>query len=129
MQAILATRIEDHLEEITDQADRIYEIEAKAVAATIPSIPHVPLQPQPSTSQAVEETQIMMLIKQMAAMTKLTKEWSQKKARNQARSRSKNQQRFWPRSKTPRRNGVYYYHRRFGQKKYTQPCTFKKENE
>jgi len=87
------------------------------------------------TSQSVAETQIMMLTKQMAAltmqMTKLTKEWNQEKARNRARSRSRSQQRFRPRSRIPRRDGVCYYHWRFGQEteRCTQLCTFKKENE
>jgi len=130
IQAILATRTDDRLEEIAEQADRIYEIGAKAVVATTSSST---AQQQPSTPQTTTETQIMMLTKQIAAltvqMTKLTKEWSQERSRNRARSRSRSQRRY--RSRTPKRNGVCFYHQRFGQKaeRCTQPCTFKKENE
>jgi len=68
MQAILATRTEDRLEDIADQADRIHEIGTKAVvAATTPSTSQT--QHQPSTSQTVVETQIAMLTKQIAVLT------------------------------------------------------------
>jgi len=91
IQAILATRTEDRLEDVAKQADRIYEIRTKSVvAATAPSIPHESLQAQPSTTQAAASSQIMMLTQQMAAltmqMTKLTQEWKREKARNRARS-------------------------------------------
>jgi len=130
IQAILAARTDDRLEDLADQADRIYEIGAKAVVAT--TSPGA-TQQQPSTLQTTTETQIMMLTKQVAALTvqmiKFTKEWSQERSRNRARSRSRSQRRY--RSRTPKRNGVCFYHQRFGQKaeKCTQPCTFKKENE
>jgi len=131
IQAILAARTDDRLEDLADQVDRIYEIGAKAVVAT--TSPGA-TQQQPSTSQTTTETQIMMLTKQVAALTvqmiKFTKEWSQERSRNRARSRSRSQRRY--RSRTPKRNGVCFYHQRFGQKaeKCTQPCTFnKKENE
>jgi len=75
IQAILATRAGDRLEDVADQADRIYEIGTKAVVATTSQSPG---QQQPSTSQSTAEAQIMMLTKQMAALTvqmsKLTKE-------------------------------------------------------
>jgi len=64
IQAILATRTEDRLEDVADQADRIYEIGTKAVvASTSPSA--IPTQNQPSTSQATAETQMIMLTKQI----------------------------------------------------------------
>jgi len=137
MQAILATRTEDRLEDIADQADRIHEIGARAmVATTTPSTTQLQTLPQPSTSQAVAETQILMLTKQIAAltvqMTKLTKEWNQEKARNRARNRSRSQRRYRHRSRTPQGSGICFYHRRFGQEaeKCTQPCAYrKKENE
>jgi len=135
IQAILATRTEDRLEDVAEQADRIYEIGMKAVVATT-SPEAIQTQQQPGTSQPAAESQIMLLTKQIAALTmqmsKLTKEWSQEKARNRARSRSRSQRRY--RSRTPKGNGVCFYHRRFGKEaeKCTQPCTFNKnktENE
>jgi len=85
MQAILATRMEDKLEEVAKQADRIFEVENRAlVAATTPKTPQ-PTQ-QPYTPQTATETQVMVLNKQIAALTlqmaKLTEEWSKEKARN-----------------------------------------------
>jgi len=135
IQAILATRTEDRLEDVADQADRIHEIGTKAVvASTSPSATQT--QNQPSTSQTTTETHIAMLAKQVAALTmqvsKLTNEINQEKVRGRTRSRSRSQRRFRHRSRTPKGNGVCYYHRRFGQEaeRCTQPCTFKKkENE
>jgi len=132
IQAILATRTEDRLEDIADQADRIYENGTKAVVATASPCP---APPQPSTSQMTTKTQVLMLTKQIAALTaqmsKLTREWNQEKSRNRARSRSRDQRRFRHRSRTPKGNGICFYHQRFGQKaeKCTQPCAYKKENE
>jgi len=135
IQAILATRTDDRLEDVAEQADRIYEIRTKSVvAAAAPSLPQEPLHTQPNTSQTATNSQIMMLTQQMAAltmqMTKLTQEWNKEKARNRARSRSRSQHRYRHRSRTPRRDGVCYFHRRFGQeaRRCTQPCTFQQEN-
>jgi len=62
IQAILATRTEDRLEEVAEQADRIYEIRTKSVvAAAALRLPQEPLQTQPSTSQTATNNQIMML--------------------------------------------------------------------
>jgi len=133
MQAILATRMEDKLEEVAEQADRIHEIGNRAVVAAItPKATQAPQ--QPSTSQTAAEAQVLMLSKQIAALTvqmaKLTEDWNKEKARNRARSRSRSRHRFRPRSRTPRNDGVCYYHRRFGQdaKKCTHPCTYKEND-
>jgi len=133
MQAILATKIEDRLEEVAEQADWIHEISSRAVMAA--TVPKSTMGQQPSTPQTTAEIQIMMLSKQVAALTmqmaKLTEDWSQERARNRARSRSRSRPRFRPRSATPKRDGMCYYHRRFGAeaRKCTHPCTYKENSQ
>ncbi|XP_024876614.1 uncharacterized protein LOC112457667 [Temnothorax curvispinosus] len=122
-QAILATRTEDRLEDVADQADRIHEVNSKAlVLATTAPTPT-------STTANTDEAQGNALSKQIAALT-LQVEKMVKSIQAQGRNRQRNRSRSRQRSKTPRRDGVCYYHRRFGAEaqKCTQPCTFKAEN-
>jgi len=88
----LATRMEDKLEEIAEQADRIYEIGDRAIVAATAS-KTTQLMQQPNTSQTAAEAQMIMLSKQIATLTvqmaKLTEDWNQKKARNRTRSYSR----------------------------------------
>jgi len=111
MQAILATRMEDRLEEVAEQADRIHEISSRAMVAA--TTPKTTVMQQPSTSQTAAEVQLMMLSKQVAALTmqmaKLTEDWSKERARNRTRSRSRSRPRFRPRSTTPKKDGICYY--------------------
>jgi len=131
MQAILATRMEDKLEEVAEQADRIFEIGNRAiVAATAPKTTQ-PTQ-QPSTPRTAAKAQVIVLSKQIVALTlqmaKLAEEWSKEKARNRTRSGSRSRHRFRLRNRTPKNDGVCYYHKRFGQdfgeRKCTHSCTY-----
>ncbi|XP_011687462.1 PREDICTED: uncharacterized protein LOC105449777 [Wasmannia auropunctata] len=113
MQVILATRSEDRLEDVAEQADKIHEVSGKAVVAAA------------STSTATKslEMQVQELAKQIAA---LTTKFSKKKRWERSRSRSRNRYEGQRKQKE-----ICYYHRRFKAeaKKCTKPCNFKSENE
>jgi len=116
MQAILATRKDDELQDIAKQADRIHEVNSRALVLATEIATGSP--------QNLWATQMEALTKQVATlteqMTSMAKEFRQ--GRGRARSRSRDR----ARSKTPRKDGICYYHRRFGAeaKKCTKPCTF-----
>ncbi|KYN14011.1 PREDICTED: uncharacterized protein LOC108766199 [Trachymyrmex cornetzi] len=110
LQAILATRSADKLDEVAEQADKIHEVSCRAT--TVASI-------QPANM----EQQIRELTKQVASLKgQLSRAHTQRKVRERSRSRS--------RGKTDE-EGKCFYHRRFKEKakKCTQPCNFKKEAE
>ncbi|KYN09337.1 PREDICTED: uncharacterized protein LOC108769845 [Trachymyrmex cornetzi] len=110
LQAILATRSADKLDEVAEQADKIHEVSCRAT--TVASI-------QPANM----EQQIRELTKQVASLKgQLSRAHTQRKVRERSRSRS--------REKTDE-EGKCFYHRRFKEKakKCTQPCNFKKEAE
>jgi len=118
MQVILATRTEDRLNEVAEQADRIHEMSSRTIVA----VTNAPKE------KGTLEMQIQALTKQVATLaTHLargrTKERNLDK-RNRSRSRS--------RSRSQATNKEYnkshcFYHNRFGEKakKCTQPCTYK----
>ncbi|XP_011704277.1 PREDICTED: uncharacterized protein LOC105459734 [Wasmannia auropunctata] len=122
IQAILATRSADNLEDVAEQADHILEVESKAiVAATTTSHKKAQAKQQISDHQIEALTkQVAMLTAQMSAMAKAMK--LQQNGRSRSRSRS--------RIKTPQEPGICFYHRRFGKEacKCTQPCTYKPKN-
>jgi hypothetical protein len=108
MQAILATRTADKLDEVAEQADKINEVTNRVTTASV----------QASAAPTLEQ-QIAQLSKQVAELNKrfTTKENNKKRSRSRSRSRTEEKD-----------TGVCYYHRRFKEKaqKCTQPCTFKK---
>jgi len=111
LQAILASRTTDNLDEVAEQADKIHEVTCRAVAVAS-------VQPTPSTPTL--EQQVTQLAKQVASLnSRLSKKLDKFKKRERSRSRSK---------RKPEDEGICYYHRRFQEKaqKCTQPCTFKK---
>ncbi|XP_067205350.1 uncharacterized protein [Linepithema humile] len=116
LQAILAARIDDQLEDIAEQADRIHEVTCRAiVAVTTPT----------SNKEDEQETlgkQVQKLTKQLAALnTRLSRQEQQTRhARKQSRSRTRKRDEDEDKS-------MCYYHRRFGDqaKKCTTPCTYK----
>ncbi|KMQ82336.1 hypothetical protein RF55_23314 [Lasius niger] len=110
MQMILATRTDDPLNSVAEQADRIHEMRTKPiVAATVTP-----------TSKTLEE-QIKELKEQIATLTT-------NRSRDRSRGRSRDKRN---RSRSKSEEGHCYYHRRFGEKakKCTQPCTFNTEKE
>jgi len=123
MQAILATRTDDRLEDIAEQADRIHEVnQSKALVLATTASTTKPM-------QNTWEQQIEKLTKQVAALTtKINKEM---RSRSRSRGQFKRQQRQRSLSKKPKQEGVCYYHRCFGEdaRKCTKPCTFKPKNE
>ncbi|KYN22624.1 hypothetical protein ALC57_04977 [Trachymyrmex cornetzi] len=109
-QAILATRGEDNLNSVAEQADRIHEIGSKtAVLATTG--------PQPTSPR---EESLEELRKQIAALTTKVERMTSAWEKNRSRSRSRN------RLRGRRHNQICYYHRRFGIKahKCEKPCQF-----
>ncbi|XP_077262041.1 uncharacterized protein LOC143897329 [Temnothorax americanus] len=126
MQTVLATRAEDPLNSVAEQADRIHEMTNKAVvAATATSaVPKESL-----------EAQIQALTKQVAQLsTRLSRDKSRQRGNDRSRSRSRSQSRNRGTSKGKKddKNDKHcYYHNRFGEKakKCTQPCTYKSEKE
>ncbi|XP_018360344.1 PREDICTED: uncharacterized protein LOC108759403, partial [Trachymyrmex cornetzi] len=115
MQAILATRSEDRLEDIAEQADRIHEVNNSKALVLATSVPSAE-----STQNALEE-KILTLTKQVAALsTQMTKVLRSNRSRSH-RSRSRFKQ------EKSDQKGICYYHRRFKEeaRKCTQPCSFK----
>lgn len=114
MQVILATRNEDHLEEVAEQADRIHEVNYRAVVAAV--------EPTERAGKTLED-QMQELTKQVAALTsqfgKHQRRW--KRDRSRSRSRSRN---------SKDKEGHCFYHQRFKEKarKCEQLCNLKTEN-
>ncbi|XP_070161374.1 uncharacterized protein [Polyergus mexicanus] len=124
MQAILAVRAQDKLEDVAEQADRIHEIGNRPMEVAT-------MQGVVTPARTTWETQIDALRDQVAALTTQVTKMTRKFQREQQGKRPRSQSRDRQRSRTPRREGICYYHRRFGAeaKKCTTPCSFKKENE
>lgn len=112
LQAILATRSADNLEEVADQADRIYEVTHRAVAS---------IQATSETNSSIEK-QIKELSKQVASLnTRFSRSYEKNKKRFRSRSRSKKRE----------QEDICFFHQRFKEKakKCVQPCNFKKKEE
>lgn len=109
MQIILATRAQDRLEEVAEQADRIQEVTCRSVSEV-----HAPID-----NQSRMEQQIRQLTNQLAEMSR---RWERKRYPRD-RSRSKSRER-------KKQDGQCFYHQRFGKKakKCEQPCNFQQEN-
>jgi len=123
MQAILATRTDDRLEDIAEQADRIHEVnQSKALVLATTASTTKP-------TQSTLEKQVEKLTEQIAALTtQINKEM---RSRSRSRGQFKRQQRQRSLSKKTKQEGVCYYHQRFGDeaRKCTKPCTYKPKNE
>ncbi|XP_020299002.1 uncharacterized protein LOC109863195 [Pseudomyrmex gracilis] len=115
MQAVLATRTEDNLNSVAEQADRIHEVNSRAVVVATTS------QPTDAVASTSKSEQIEILTKQIAVLTQQVA-----KLMRQARTRRRSRDRSRP--KQTKQNDNCYYHRRFGAeaKKCTQPCTYQK---
>ncbi|XP_071634241.1 uncharacterized protein [Temnothorax longispinosus] len=113
LQAILATRNADKLEDVAEQADRIHEVTCRAT--TVASM-------QSTTNSSVED-QIAELNKKLERLeSRLSRPGNRNNQRNRSRSRFRKGQ------KEEKEADVCYFHRRFKEKarKCTQPCKFKK---
>ncbi|XP_011858693.1 PREDICTED: uncharacterized protein LOC105556220 [Vollenhovia emeryi] len=112
MQVILATRQGDRLDEVAEQADRIYEVNYRAVVAAVKTV-------EPN-SKSLEE-KVDELAKQVAALTTQLAR-SRKREREHSRTRSRSHSRNKDRNKDH-----CYYHQRFKEKakKCEQPCSYK----
>ncbi|XP_071632181.1 uncharacterized protein [Temnothorax longispinosus] len=127
MQMVLATRTEDPLNSIAEQADRIHEMTSKAVVAATAT---------PVNKESLE-ARIQALTKQVATLTtRLSRDNSRQrnnwKGHNRSRSRSQSRNRGKPQEEKNDKNDKHcYYHNRFGEKarKCTQPCTYKSEKD
>ncbi|XP_032689869.1 uncharacterized protein LOC116853105 [Odontomachus brunneus] len=110
MQAILATRTQDRLEDVAEQADRIQEVTVRSVN----EVKTAPDDPSPMAHQ------IRQLTDQVAAMARRLEQTPRPRNRNRSKSRE--------RKKT---DHLCFYHRKFGQqaRKCTQPCNFQSGNE
>ncbi|XP_011150907.1 uncharacterized protein LOC105190096 [Harpegnathos saltator] len=104
MQVILATRAQDHLEDIAEQADRIQEVTGRSIAEV--------------TTTSIEKNLIEQLNKLILQVAELDKWWNQPQQRDRRRSRSREKKKTQP--------TICYYHRRFRDKaqKCAQPCTY-----
>lgn len=126
-QAILASRADDKLYDVAEQADRIHEVNHRALVL---STAH----PQ-AAAAALPQNQWMnhieVLTKQVAALTMQMTTMAKTFQEDRERSRSRNRSRGRPRSRTPKKDSICYYHRRFGADAYrcAQPCSYKAENE
>ncbi|KMQ85816.1 hypothetical protein RF55_15411 [Lasius niger] len=116
-QAILATRKDDELENVAEQADRIHEVNNRALVLATETTPTGGLQNPWAAQMEALTKQVATLTAQMSGIVKELRK---------GRSRTRSQSRQRTRSKTPRKEGICYYHRRFGAeaKKCTQPCTY-----
>ncbi|XP_029679082.1 uncharacterized protein LOC115245109 [Formica exsecta] len=127
MQAILATRTQDKLEDVAEQADRIHEVGSRSMILATTT-------PQKATPPAWE-AQIEALRQQVATlttgMTDLAQSMTKDKNRNRSRGRQRERSRSRARDRTPRQDGICFYHRRFGSKaeKCTKPCIYKPGND
>lgn len=116
MQAILATRKDDELQDIAEQADRIHEVSNRALVLATQTAMEGPQNPWTSQIEALTK-QVVTLTEQMTLMAKELR---------RGRGRARSQSRDGARSKTPRKDSICYYHKRFGAeaKKCTKPCAF-----
>lgn len=108
IQAILATRNEDRLEEVAEQEDKIYDISSKALvlATAAPKAA--------TTADNPLEAQIAALTKQVATLTtQMAKNVKQHRSRSRTRSNSRSRR---YRSRTPAEDALCFYHRRFGKR-------------
>jgi len=115
MQVILATRPDDRLDEVAEQADRIAEVTSRSVVAATNS----------STKTQSLEEQIKKLTQQIEKLkhNRSRSRYINWTARNRSKSRSQNRA-------IKNSEEIYFYHRRFGEKaNKCQPCKYKKENE
>jgi len=120
MQTILATRADDDLTNVAEQADRIYEVSNKSLVLATTS----------QTTATHATSSVEELSKQVAALTaQMTKLMKKSNFRDRSRSRSRN--RFQHKKSNQESHGACYYHRRFGEeaRKCTQPCNYKSKNE
>ncbi|XP_011858411.1 PREDICTED: uncharacterized protein LOC105555969 [Vollenhovia emeryi] len=115
MQMVLATRTEDPLNQVAEQADRIHEMTSKTMVASTTAV-----STKGSPDKNSLEAQMQALTKQVATLT--TQEVGLKKQQERSRSQSRNR-------KAKKDNDEHcYYHNRFGEKarKCTKPCTYEK---
>ncbi|XP_071640844.1 uncharacterized protein [Temnothorax longispinosus] len=127
MQMVLATRTEDPLNSVAEQANCIHEMTSKAVVAATATL----------ANKEFLEAKIQALTKQVATLTtRLSRDQSRRrnneKGRNRSRSRSQSRNRGKTNEvKDDKNDKHYYYHNRFGEKarKCTQPCTYKSEKD
>jgi hypothetical protein len=127
MQAILATRTEDRLEDIAEQADRIHEVNCNKTIVLATSS-------KEELKQTTLEQQLEMLTKQVSALTtkfSKMKKFHRDRSRSRSRSRFQNYQKRKFNDKTTSQEEICYYHRRFGEeaRKCTKPCNYKAKNE
>ncbi|XP_067204436.1 uncharacterized protein [Linepithema humile] len=119
MQIILATRTDDLLEDVAEQADRVYEVTCRTVAVL-----DKPKETKSKPTGSLED-QIQALVKQVAALnTRLGRqEHRHKQQRHRSRSRSRTK------SNSEEDSEFCFFHRRFGSKarKCTEPCTYKEK--
>ncbi|XP_071634203.1 uncharacterized protein [Temnothorax longispinosus] len=117
MQMVLATRTEDPLNSVAEQADRIHEMTSKAVVAATAT---------PANKESLE-ARIQTLTKQVATLTtRLSRDNSRQrnnwKGRNRSRSRSQSRNRGKNTEDKDDKNDKHcYYHNRFGEK--ARKCT------
>jgi len=116
MQVILATRTDDRLDDIAEQADRIFEVTARTTEAACRATSS-----QAEQTQASLVEQIARLTKQLAALDSRLKK-QETRARSRSRSRSR---------KSADNKDICLYHQRFKEqaRKCTQPCKFVKKPE
>ncbi|XP_071574403.1 uncharacterized protein [Temnothorax nylanderi] len=119
MQVILATRQGDRLEDVAEQADRIHEVNDRAMVAAV----------TPAGAEKTLETQIQALTKQVAALTtrfsnERNRSWRANQPRGRGRSRSRSRSRGHTKGFTMEH---CYYHRTFKDqaRKCEEPCTYK----
>ncbi|XP_011263135.2 uncharacterized protein LOC105255519 [Camponotus floridanus] len=109
-QAILATRKGDKLQDVAEQADHIHEIDSRALVL---ATDHRPAAAAAATSsQNTLTTQMEALTLQVATLTERLTNMAKELRRGRSRARSRS--RGKPRSRTPAKEGLCYYHRRFG---------------
>ncbi|XP_070166118.1 uncharacterized protein [Polyergus mexicanus] len=119
-QVILATRTEDRLEEVAEQADRITEVTSRmTVAAATATQPSIEAQIKALTQQ----------VEMLSAQIRARHSRSRSRARDQA-PRERSASRVPKRRDANNNDGQCFFHQRFGAeaKKCRQPCTYKKEN-
>ncbi|XP_070164545.1 uncharacterized protein [Polyergus mexicanus] len=112
-QMILATRTEDCLNDVAEQADRIHEMTSRTVVAAT------------TTPRETLEAQIQALSKKVTTlMTHLSRGRSRDKKHDRKVSRTRSQSREFNKKNC-------FYHNRFGDKaqKCTPPCAFQSEKE
>ncbi|XP_071568714.1 uncharacterized protein [Temnothorax nylanderi] len=115
MQVILATRQGDRLEEVAEQADRIHEVNDRAVVAAVELA---------GAEKTTLEAQIQALTKQVAALTTQFSNGRNRGRDDRSRSRNRSRNRGHTKGFTVEH---CYYHRTFKDKarKCEEPCTYK----